>query len=149
MTQSVQASSSTMQGRWLSVLARADAQTVKSFAEALLPRLEPHGLEVLTNRTGLVMLPATDTAKGTRFHLGEVLVSESRVRLGGCEGYAVCLGRDLEQSLAVAILDAALQSGIEAPAIQTFVDQHAQLQEAADAELLRLIKQTQVEMETY
>jgi alpha-D-ribose 1-methylphosphonate 5-triphosphate synthase subunit PhnG len=114
-----------------------------------LPALEPLGLEVLENRTGLVMLPSTDTAKGSRFHLGEVLASESRVRLAGVEGYAVCLGRDLEHSLAVAILDAALQTGLEIELIQTFVRQQAEKLEAADQALLRRVEQTRVEMETF
>lgn len=137
------------QERWLSVLAGADALEVKAFTEGLLPSLEPHGLEVLENRTGLVMLPATDTARGTRFHLGEVLVSEARVRLGSQEGYAVCLGRDLEQSLAVAILDAALQADLETETIQTFVLHQEEQLEAAETRLRRLVEGTRVEMETF
>ncbi len=137
------------QERWLSVLTRADALEVKAFTEGLLPTLEAHELTVLENRTGLVMLPSTDTSKGTRFHLGEVLVSESWVRLGNVEGYAVCLGRDLEQSLAVAILDAALQADLEAGIIHTFIGQQAEKLEAADLELKRLVEETRVEMETF
>ncbi|MDX2005467.1 MAG: phosphonate C-P lyase system protein PhnG [Meiothermus sp.] len=137
------------QERWLSVLARADAKEVKAFAEGLLPTLEAHGLSVLENRTGLVMLPGTDTAQGARFHLGEVLVCESRVRLGSAEGYAICLGRDLEQSLAVAILDAALQGDLEADLILSFVRQQEEKLEAADLELRKLVEGTRVEMETF
>jgi alpha-D-ribose 1-methylphosphonate 5-triphosphate synthase subunit PhnG len=137
------------QSHWLSVLARAEASEVKAFVELLLPGLEPLGLEVLENRTGLVMLPATDTAKGTRFHLGEVLVSESWVRLGDHEGYAVCLGRDLEHALAIAILDAAMQGHLEAEAIRAFVLKQAEQLEAADAELLSWVAATRVEMETF
>lgn len=137
------------QGHWLSVLCRADASEVKAFVESLLPSLKVYGLSVRENRTGLVMLPSTDTSKGTRFHLGEVLVSESWVRLGRVEGYAVCLGRDLEQSLAVAFLDAALQAGLETDLIQTFVRQQAEKLEATDLDLRRLVEETRVEMETY
>lgn len=137
------------QGRWLSVLARAEACAVKALAEELLPELEPLGLEVLENRTGLVMLPATDTAQGTRFHVGEVLVAASRVRLGGLEGYAACLGRDLEQSLAIAILDAALQGGWQAERIRAFVEREAARQSVEDAALARQIAATRVEMETF
>lgn len=137
------------QSHWLSVLTRAEASEVRSFVEHLLPSLEACGLEVLENRTGLVMLPATDTAKGTRFHLGEVLVCEARVRLGDYEGYAVCLGRDLVHALAVAILDAALQASLEAEAIRAFVLQLSERLKAADDELLRRVAATQVEMETF
>lgn len=137
------------QGRWLSVLARAEAGAVKALAEELLPNLELLGLEVLENRIGLVMLPATDTAQGTRFHVGEVLVAASRVRLGGLEGYAACLGRNLEQSLAIAILDAALQGGWQAERIRAFVEREAARQSAEDAALARQIAATRVEMETF
>lgn len=137
------------QSAWLTVLNRAPAEEVKAFTEGLLPELEPFGLEVLENRTGLVMLPGQDTAQGAYFHLGEVLVSEARVRLGEVEGYTVCLGRDLEQALAVAILDAAMQGGLHAERIATFVAQQRAEQEAADLRLLRQVEATRVEMETF
>jgi alpha-D-ribose 1-methylphosphonate 5-triphosphate synthase subunit PhnG len=137
------------QSEWLTTLNRAPAEEVKAFVEKLLPELEPHGLHVLENRTGLVMLPGQDTAQGEHFHLGEILVSEARVKLGEAEGYTVCLGRDLEQALAVAILDAAMQGGLQAELIATFVAQQRAEQEAADLRLLRQVEATRVEMETF
>ena len=68
----------------LSVLARADATRLKTFAEPLIADLGD--IEVRENRTGLVMLPMRDTAQGTHFHLGEVLVSEAHITADGCEG---------------------------------------------------------------
>ena len=62
----------------LNVLARADADRLKAFAEPLIAQLD--AIEVLENRTGLVMLPMQDTAQGTHFHLGEVLVSRGAHR---------------------------------------------------------------------
>ncbi|MDX8349434.1 phosphonate C-P lyase system protein PhnG [Cognatiyoonia sp. IB215446] len=59
----------------LSALARADADRLKAFAEGLVAELD--AIDVLENRTGLVMLPMQDTAQGTNFHLGEVLVSKA------------------------------------------------------------------------
>ncbi|MBN8595801.1 MAG: phosphonate C-P lyase system protein PhnG [Anaerolineae bacterium] len=132
----------------LTLLTHAPAQPVKDLAEDILPHLGD--IQVLVNRTGLVMLPYTDTATGTRFHLGEVLVSESRVRIeAGAEGYAVCLGRDLEQSMAIALLDAALQAGIRTSLIETFLAEQEQAQLAADDLLLRQVEATRVEMETF
>ena len=61
----------------LGVLARADADRLKAFAEPLLAGLPE--VAVIENRTGLVMLPMRDTAQGTHFHLGEVLMSEARI----------------------------------------------------------------------
>lgn len=97
------------QADYLSVLCQVSAETVKPFTDSLIPQLGP--IEVLKNRTGLIMLPYTDSVQGTAFHLGEVLVAEAHVRVAHSDGYAAVMGRDLEQALAVAILDGALQSG--------------------------------------
>lgn len=145
----VEGQRSNAQSEWLTTLNRAPAEEVKAFVEGLLPELEPHGLEVLENRTGLIMLPGQDSAQGAYFHLGEVLVSEAQVRLADAEGYTVCLGRDLEQALAIAILDAALQADIEAELIETFVAQQKEMLEAADVTLLRQVEATRVQMETF
>ncbi len=138
----------------LSVLTRAPAADVKALVEALLPELGD--VSVLQNRTGIVMLPATDSVQGTQFHLGEVLVAEAQVRLHTaapdnhtCEGYAACLGRDVQQALALAILDAALRARQHVAVIDAFVlKQHVALQ-AADAALMQQVESTRVEMETF
>lgn len=137
------------QDEWLSVLNRAPAEEVKEFVEGLLPELEQQGLQVLENRTGLVMLPATDMAQGARFHLGEVLVSEAKVQLAGMEGYTVCLGRDLEQALAIAIVDAALQGNSHTDLILQFIEGQKQVQESADVALIKQVEATRVEMQTF
>ena len=118
------------QSEYLTLLTHAPANAVKAAAEAVIPLLGD--IRVLVNRTGLVMLPYTDTATGTRFHLGEVLVSESRVVAADVEGYAVCMGRDLEQSLAIALIDAALQANIAHDTLQPFLAAQADAQLAAD-----------------
>src|SRR5579859_4173059 len=98
------------QSHYLSVLSRAAAPAVKQFADMLIPQLG--AIEVVRNRTGLVMTPMVDTAEGSSFYLGEVLVAEALVRIGPIEGYGACLGRDLEQAVAIALIDAALVAGI-------------------------------------
>lgn len=97
----------TDQSHYLSVLAQTPPAHLKEFTETILAQIDD--VQVLQNRTGLVMLPYTDSVQGTPFHLGEVLMSEAHVRVNGQEGYGACTGRDLEQSLAIAILDAIMQ----------------------------------------
>jgi alpha-D-ribose 1-methylphosphonate 5-triphosphate synthase subunit PhnG len=136
------------QSQALTLLTHAPAQEVKMLAEDLIPLLGE--ITVLVNRTGLVMLPYTDSANGTRFHLGEVLVCESRVRIGnGTEGYAVCMGRDLEQSLAIALLDAAWQAHIERETLSFFLKTQDDIQRAADQQLLSQVAKTKIELETF
>jgi alpha-D-ribose 1-methylphosphonate 5-triphosphate synthase subunit PhnG len=136
------------QDTYLSVLSRAPAQDVKSLAEAVLAQLGD--IEVLVNRTGLVMLPYTDNAAGTVFHLGEVLVAEAHIRLdNGIEGYAMCLGRDHVQALAIAVLDAAISAHTMVNPIMAFVSQQAAQQLGEDELLLRAVEATRIEMQTF
>ena len=133
--------------RTLSVLTRARPGPLKALAETLLDDLGP--VEVLTNRTGLVMLPMTDPVQGTDFHLGEVLVAEAHIRTGAAEGYGMVTGRDLEQALAIAVVDAALMQGLHAGVIATFVEAEAAQQAGQDRKSLCDIAATRVDMETF
>ena len=65
------------------------------------------------------------------------------------EGYGACLGRDLQQALAIALLDAALRADIETQKIQAFIAAQATQQHQADEDLLRQVETTRVEMETF
>jgi alpha-D-ribose 1-methylphosphonate 5-triphosphate synthase subunit PhnG len=134
-------------GRRLSVLSRAPAHELKQFADDLIPYLGP--IDVVRNRSGLVMLPLRDPVQGTTFYLGEVLVAEAQVRLGGAQGYAACLGRDVAQALAIALIDAAHSAGLARERIDGFVEQQAARLTKADDQLLRQVEATRVEMETF
>lgn len=135
------------QTTYLGILSRSPAPLVKQFAEKLIPVLGP--IEVLRNRTGLAMLPMADTAQGASFYLGEVLLAEASVRAGSVEGYAACLGRDLEQALAIALIDAAVTAGVARDQIAAFVEDQAATLDEADRGLLLQVEATRVEMETF
>lgn len=135
------------QSEYLAVLAQAPAEQVKQFADELIPQLGP--IQVLQNRTGLAMLPMQDSAQGSTFYLGEVLIAEAHVRLAQHEGYGACLGRDLEQALAIALLDAALTAGIQGRTIEGFIAACAAELAAADQELRRAAAATGVDLETF
>ncbi|AXC49466.1 phosphonate C-P lyase system protein PhnG [Paracoccus suum] len=133
----------------LETLARAAPGPLKALASELLPALG--AVEVIASRSGLVMAPMRDTAQGTNFHLGEVLVAEAHIRLPGTatEGYGLIIGMDLEQAMAMAVLDAAYQAGRGADAVARFAATEARAQADADTETLRRIEATRVEMETF
>ncbi|MFN8440208.1 MAG: phosphonate C-P lyase system protein PhnG [Caldilineaceae bacterium] len=136
----------------LSILTATPAEEVKQFVETLLARLP--SVEVTNCRTGLAMLPFVDSVKGITFHLGETLLAEATVAVAGQTGYAACLGRDLEQAIAIAILDAVLQNSAEAvsmerPIILEFINRAADAQQKQELELLRKIESTRVELETF
>lgn len=131
----------------LQTLARADQAAICALAEEVLIALGTP--EVLANRTGLVMLPMRDTAGGTNFHLGEVLVSEAHIRAQGHEGYGMRRGRDLEAAMAMAVLDLAVACGVAHGPIAAFVTAEAKAQAAEDTTTLRAIEATRVDMETF
>lgn len=131
----------------LGLLARADAARLKGVAEPLIASLG--ALEVLENRTGLVMLPMRDTAQGTHFHLGEVLVSEARLSAGGLEGYGMRRGRDLEAAMAMAVIDLSVALGLNHAECTAFLTEEAARQADEDRETLRRVEATRVDMETF
>lgn len=131
----------------LNVLARAEPQGVKRFAEALIPALGE--IEVLASRTGLVMLPMRDTAKGAAFHLGEVLVAEAHVRGDDQEGYGMRRGRDLDAAMAMALIDLAVAQGVGHGEIDAYIAAEAGRQAAEDDTRLRAVEATRVDMETF
>lgn len=131
----------------LNILARSGAEPIKAFAETLLPALEE--VNVLKSQTGLVMLPMRDTAQGTAFHLGEVLVSEAHIKLGETEGFGMRRGRDLEAAMGMALIDAALQTGVETVACKDFLQIMKDIQSAEDRETLCKVEATRVNMETF
>lgn len=131
----------------LSVLARADATQLKSFAETLIPDLGE--IEVLQSQSGLVMLPMRDTAKGVAFHLGEVLVSEAHIRKGDVQGFGMRRGHDLEASMAMALVDLAMATDVRSLDCKTFCEVQANALQKSDEDVLRRVEATRVNMETF
>lgn len=131
----------------LNILARSGADPLKAFAETLLPKLDD--IEVLKSQTGLVMLPMRDTAQGASFHLGEVLVSEAHIKVGDIEGFGMRRGRDLEASMAMALIDAAVQAGVAETECDIFVRAQQDIQDSEDREILCKVEATRVDMETF
>jgi alpha-D-ribose 1-methylphosphonate 5-triphosphate synthase subunit PhnG len=131
----------------LGTLARMDADTLKAFAETLIPDLGE--IEVLASRSGLVMLPMRDTAGGVAFHLGEVLMSEAHIRKGEAIGYGMRRGHDLEASMAMALVDLALAADVRRADCAAFCEAEAQALKQADEDALRRVEATRVNMETF
>jgi alpha-D-ribose 1-methylphosphonate 5-triphosphate synthase subunit PhnG len=138
------------QGEALSILTHAPAEDVKALAEMLLSELGD--ITVLKNRTGLVMLPYTDSSQGTVFHLGEVLVAEAHIRLDDedqTEGYGMVVGRDLTFAMAIAVIDAAISAEVQRETIENLLTEQQTMQAADDEVLLRKVESTRVNMETF
>lgn len=131
----------------LTLSARAESAAVTAVAEALLPQMPE--IEVVENRTGLVMLPMRDTVTATDFHLGEVLVSEAHIRAGDAIGYGMRTGRDLEAAMAMAVIDLAAALDVGGDALAAFFTEEAAAQATADQDRMRDVEATRVRMETF
>lgn len=76
---------------------------------ALLVEQEAEAKDLIAPHQGLVMCEVRETARNSRFNLGEALVSESRVRIRETEGLGVVLGGNGELARALAVIDAACE----------------------------------------
>lgn len=60
----------------------------------------------------LVMVRVRETAQRSLFYLGEVLVSEARVKVAGAQGIGIIAGNAPESARELAIVDAAYNAGL-------------------------------------
>lgn len=130
------------QAEYLGILSYAPPEAVMAFVADILPAVGP--VDVLHTHTGLLTLSASELVAGSYEAaeeptvLGEVLVTEASVQLhDGAVGYSACLGRDVLQAVAVAILDAVLMSDLPSTLktqIFDFVDEQAALLAQEDDE---------------
>ncbi|WP_291419496.1 phosphonate C-P lyase system protein PhnG [Devosia sp.] len=136
------------QGAMLGILARARPERLKALAETLLESMGE--IAVLTNRTGLVMVPMRDTVENVDFHLGEVLVSEAHITdAAGHIGYGMVTGRDLERAMAMAVVDLRIATRGEEPVTKDFLSEERAHLVAEDEKRMRQVEATRVEMETF
>ena len=99
---------------------------------ALIER-EAAVVEVVVPHQGLVMCDVRETARNSRFYLGEALMTECRVRIGEVEGLGVVLGTNGALAHDLAVVDAAY--ALEEPlAIAPELDRRLACAQAALAE---------------
>ena len=100
-------------------------------------------------RVGLVLATVRESARRSLFHLGEVLVTEAKVRVAGFPGLGLIQGRDLDAALDLAVVDAAWAAGL--PLVATWQSRleaaEANLEARLDREQANLAA-TRVEFET-
>ena len=60
----------------------------------------------------LTMIKMREPVKQSLFYVGEVIVTEAAVAVGGANGVAVLMGDDYEKTSSMAIIDAAFNSGV-------------------------------------
>ena len=105
--------------------------------------------EVDLSHEGLVMLKFRDAARGALFYLGEVLVTETKVRINHDVGLGIVRGSEAEKSYRLAVVDAAFNAGLPEAEIWTelLLEEEKLINEQRCSEHLRVME-TKVDFET-
>lgn len=91
------------------VLIQGERGVAARFAKEIADRYEVVMIEQPNN--GLVMVKSRETAKRSLFYLGEVFVTECKVRIEHAVGLGIVSGHDPELAYDLAVIDAAYEAG--------------------------------------
>ncbi|MDR1321419.1 MAG: phosphonate C-P lyase system protein PhnG [Gracilibacteraceae bacterium] len=96
--------------RMTRILARADRRDVAALAAEIQKTHAP----IVVKEPGktLAMIKMREPVKESLFYIGETVVCEASVEIGGVRGMAVLMGGDPEKTLDMAIIDAAVNKGV-------------------------------------
>lgn len=98
---------------------------------------------------GLVMTTMRESARRSRFFLGEVMVTEAKVRIGTHLGLGIIAGDDPDAAYELAVIDAAFNARL--PVAEDWVtalqDEAARIEEDRAREEARILK-TRVDFQT-
>ena len=92
------------------ILAKADRHLVAALSAEIQKNHRPVIIKG-PNKT-LSMIKMREPVKQSLFYIGEVIVCEAGVELDGTKGLAVMMGDDVEKTLNMAIIDAAVNKGV-------------------------------------
>jgi len=127
------------------IIAVSEKASILELAEEILKDTE---VKILKEQTGMIMARASDSVVGAVFNLGEVLVTEAEVEIGGEKGYAMVLGMEPEKACAGAILDAAVETNhpLKNKISETLEEERKKTKERK-RKLWGVVKPTKVEFE--
>lgn len=121
-------------------------EEVRAMAEELKNKYEVDLIQEPTE--GLTMIKVRETAKNTLFYMGEVLVTECKVRLGGVLGIGIVKGKNEDLSEALAIVDAAFEAKLPETANWIRIFEQVEQRALDDLKVERsLIARTKVDFE--
>ena len=96
--------------RLTKILAKTARETLASLAAEVLEKY-PAVIIKEPSKT-LTMIKMREPVRQSLFYIGEVIVCEAVIELGGVKGMAVCMGDDTEKTLNMAVIDAAVNKGV-------------------------------------
>lgn len=129
------------------ILVLGDPHVSHEWAEMLRERYPVQVLEPA--RAGLVMVQVRETARRSVFHLGEVLITEAKVRVAETSGLGLLRGWDPERATDLAVIDAACRAGL--PEIAAWETRLLEAEAHLDAQLAderALLETSRVDFQT-
>lgn len=111
---------------------------------------EKYSIEMISEPTeALTMIKVREFAQNSLFYLGEVLVTETKVRVAGKLGIGLVKGHETDLSLALAIIDAAYSADLpETEKWQVLLEELERAGEDAIAHRIQQSARTKVNFET-
>jgi alpha-D-ribose 1-methylphosphonate 5-triphosphate synthase subunit PhnG len=120
------------------------ARSVSGLAGRLAASIEAlYAVEdISAPEASLVMIKKRESAKGVLFYLGEMLVTEARVRIRGAIGLGIVAGYSFEEARSMAVVDAACAASLpEAADWEALLEaEEAAIAAADEAEALRVAR---------
>jgi alpha-D-ribose 1-methylphosphonate 5-triphosphate synthase subunit PhnG len=96
--------------RLTKILAKADGDASAALSAVIL---EKYSVVIVKEPSKtLAMIKMREPVRQSLFYIGEVIVCEAVVELEGVKGMSVCMGDDMEKTLNMAIIDAAINKGV-------------------------------------
>lgn len=96
--------------RLFRIMAKANREVIARFAGDIKKKYEV--VIIKEPCKTLTMIKMREPVKSSLFYLGEVMVTEAVIELGGARGMAVTMGDDYEKTLDMAVIDAACNKGV-------------------------------------
>jgi len=128
------------------ILARSSTGLAGVLASSIQDRYE---IEVIAPpQAALVMIKKRDGARGALFYLGEMLVTEAKVRIGDAVGVGIASGYADEDARRMAVIDAAFNSSLpETAGWIPLLEREEEAIAAADEAEARRVARTRVAFE--
>jgi alpha-D-ribose 1-methylphosphonate 5-triphosphate synthase subunit PhnG len=96
--------------RLTKILAKTDRAVIAALSARII---KVHPIVVIKEPAKtLAMIKMRDPVKQGMFYIGEIIVCEAVVEIGGVKGMAVNMGVDMDKTLNMAIIDAAINKGV-------------------------------------
>ncbi|MEG0259111.1 MAG: phosphonate C-P lyase system protein PhnG [Lysinibacillus sp.] len=106
-------------------------------------------IEIQAPREGLVMVKMRESAQQSQFYIGEMLVTETKVKIGEDFGLGLVREYDPELSKALAIIDAAYNGQLPEVAVwEGIFTKLSQRLELEQQDIKRSIERTKVQFDT-